>query len=362
MSYTFLLLGLVFLPIYSKTPTPTLENLNTVYLWPSVHKVSIPQKLKTIPEWFEKIKQDGFPLQGFVSCPARTSQPLWQFQKGVPAGFTEPIFIHSSPRDATLDRMINGRTGHSFRCTNSWIKNEIINGPVITFDYFFDTKDFDFGQGVNVNCLQLIYKELIEKNPQAPLIIASTCIGAKIALEFAATYNTAAIKAMILESPFIDVAKVARNWADNYVYWLPFLSTSSKASLIKSTLSWCFPYCTAFYKPHADLTHIHSELPIFITHLYNDSFYSNKDIFDLIQMLKKSGNKNIYLLVIKDKKLTHGHLNNKKAFIIATNAFLAKYNLPHNKLLAQRGEDLLARAQQNAQASNPMQWYVIESA
>jgi len=225
---------------------------------------------------------------------------------------------------------------------------------MVTFDYFYDHKNFDFGQGINIDCLDLIYTELARKNPKAPLVIAATCIGAKIALEFAANRNCNHIQALILESPFINVTQLMKNLDSAYGNWLPFD--------IKSVLKWYFSNSkAALVNPHADLARINPRLPIFIAHRHNDTMCTDLDMYQLIQELKKSGNKNIYLLVLGDDRHSHGHLNNIKEFAQATNAFLAAYNLPHSAELAADGQQLLDIAYANAQAKNPSDWTVIQA-
>ncbi len=352
-------LSFLSIPLTAKTPDLTIENLNTQTLNPAT--AINGQKVKYIADWFETIKKKGIPNQGIAYVPTNKLSSCWQFKKGIPSGQKEPIFIHSCPRDNFKGRLIHGRTGHSFRCTNAWLKNSIINGTFVTFDYFFDGKDFDLGQGINIDALKKIYSEVINKNPQAPIIIAATCIGAKIALEFAVTHNPEHVKAMILESPFIDVKNVVYNLGKNYLNWFPFADTSNKASMIQSIIELYAPHCKETINlPHANLNKINPNIPLFIAHLKNDSMCSDEQMYQLVADLRKSGNTNIYLLVLQDTKTKHGHLNQKKEFSQAANAFLAEHNLPHDKQLAAEGKAILADAKYTAQAS-VADWKIVVS-
>ncbi len=353
-------LSLFSLSLIAQNPDLTLENLNALTLNATASITG--KKVKYIPQWFEAMKKKGIPSQGVAFVPTSKKSSFWEFKKGIPSNQKEPIFIHSCPRDDFKDRLINGRTGHSFRCTHAWLKNSVVNGTFITFDYFFDGKNLDLGQGINVDALKKIYDEIAKANPHAPLVIAGTCIGAKIALEFAVTHNSTNLKAMILETPFIDMKKVICNIGKNYLGWFPFASNSGKADIVQSVFEWYAPNCKAsLEKPHAKLENFSPKIPVFIAHLKNDAMCSDEEMHEIITDLAKSGNNDIYLLVIQDSKTMHGRLNQKKEFAQATNAFLAAYNLPHDAALAQEGAALLADAKLNTQASSAADWRVVIS-
>lgn len=353
-SSLFLCSSLFFGTGYGAVPKPTVQNLNALYLWP-VNEVIFKRLCTTIPNLFEKINKKGVPANGTLMVTNNAQHPVWSFQKGLPENLNTPIFIHSGPRDDVLGRLWKNRGGHGVRCTHPWVKNSIINGPLVAFDYFYERDGFDFGQGVNIDCLDLIYNQIKTKNPAAPVVIAATCIGAKITLEFAASRNTDAIKALILESPFIDTKILLRNLEKNYgVSWLPLE--------VQSVLRWYFADSKkSLHKPHADLSKIRSDMPIFSAHLDNDSYINNKEMKELIDQLRKNGNQNIYLLVIKDGTHHHGHLNYHKTFAQASSAFLARYGLPHNAQLAQEGKELLELARANAQAQSHTDWKTVQS-
>ncbi|CAN5187365.1 hypothetical protein BH09DEP1_BH09DEP1_5910 [soil metagenome] len=353
-------LSLLAAPSLANQPALTLGNLNTLTLCPTA--TAAGQKSKSIADWFEVMKKKSIPTQGIALVPTCNLSKLWEFKKGIPTNQNQPIFIHSSPRGDFKGRLLHGRNGQSFRCTSAWLKNSIVNGTFVTFDYFFDSKDLDFGQGINVDALKKIYDEIHINNPQAPLVLAATCIGAKIALEFAVKHNPQHIKAMVLESPFIDIKRVVYNIGKNHISWLPFLSNSSRGNLIKSIIEWYAPNCKASIDtPHAKLENINPKIPLFIAHLKNDSHYTDQEMHQMLTDLRKSGNQDIYVLVLKDSKTNHGHLNQKKEFAQASNAFLAQYGLPHDKQLAKEGSALLADAKYNAQVPSPNNWRIVAS-
>lgn len=356
---TRLLLFFSILAFYSaslvaKLPPSILDIINVCYLYPA-GKESTIKPTTTIPELFTYInKKEIVPTQATIAVAENKSNPIWGFKKGLPQGLNTPIFINSGPRNDVMGRFFHGGKGNGVRCTNPWIKHAIVNVPMVTFDYFYD-KEFDFGQGINLNCLNNVYVTLSRQNPNAPIIMAATCIGAKIALEYAVNYQPTNMAAMILESPFIDANKLFTNLQKSYSHAAIPLS-------VESVLKWYFPDAkAALSRPHADISKIRSNMPIFITHRFNDTYCSNQEFKELVDQLRASGNKDIYLLVLQDNKHSHGHLNNIPEFSLAANAFLAKYNLPHDRDKAQKGFELLQMSLNNAQANSVDQWTVIKA-
>lgn len=337
-----------------KLPPSMLEVSNACHLYPAIHEAPI-QPTITIPELSTYIhKKKIVPLQAMIRVPENNKIPLWCLKKGLPEGLNTPIFINSGPRNDFIGRIFHDGKGNGVRCTNPWLKHGIINVPVVAFDYFYD-EQFDFGQGVNLNCLNNIYVILQRKNPNCPLIMAATCIGAKIALEYAASYAPKNMAAMILESPFIDAQKMFNNLQKTYSHDAIPLS-------VESVLKWYFPDAqAALSRPPADISKIRNTLPIFIAHRYNDTYYSNQELKELVDQLRSKGNHDIYLLVLHDNKHGHGHLTNMNEFALATNAFLAKYQLPHDAQKAEQGTQLLNMAFKNAQAPSVDEWTIIKA-
>lgn len=330
----------------------TVAKLNTMFLTPLTTDVGM--NTITIGQLFKKINKRSVPISGTVAITNNTEFPAWHFERGLPAGITTPIFIHSCPRNATLQRVISGSAGHSLLCCNQWLKNSIVNAPLITFDNQFDHKHFDFGAGNSVIQFNKIYTETIAHNPNADIAIIGTCVGAKIALEFLVDHPCTQIKAVILESPFADVKKVVDRWGQRYIPFIPY-----GAPLINTFFKGVFPNIKK--APNTLLSRLSNtpkNIPIFIAHLDNDSFCSNTDMWQMINNLRATGNNDIYLLVVKDKNVNHAHLNSKKVFAQATNAFLANYNLPHNAALAEQGKALLADAHTNAYATSEKDWAI----
>lgn len=346
-------LALFTTPLGGKLPPSMLDIVNVGYFHPAQDETIKPAT--TIPELFMYVnKKQVVPNQATVLVSENKSIPIWGFKKGLPKNVTTPIFINSGPRNDVIGRIFHGGKGNGIRCSNPWLKHAMVNVPFVTFDYFYD-KEFDFGQGINLSCLNNVYVGIQQLNPNAPIVMAATCIGAKIALEYAANYRPTNMAAMILESPFLDAKKLFNNLQKSYSHDAIPLS-------VESVLKWYFPDAkAALSRPHADVSKISNTMPIFVAHRLNDTYYSNQELKELVDQIRKNGNQNVYLLVLSDTRHGHGHLNNFPEFSLAVNAFLAKYGLPHDAQKAEQGQDLLAQSYKNAQANDITDWTVIKT-
>jgi hypothetical protein len=96
--------------------------------------------------------------------------------------------------------------------------------------------------------------------------------------------------------------------------------------------------------------HIPADVPIFIGNLKNDTLTSDETVTRLVTKLRQTLKKNpLYYFVSDDTKLKHASLSKSLAYQQAVNAFLKKYNLPHDPQLAQQGEGLLEQARKRAE-------------
>ena len=210
--------------------------------------------------------------------------------------------------------------------------------------------------------MELVYNETITKNPESPIVLAGTCLGAKAILElccYEKKPNLAPVKALILESPWLSLKDLCYNFSR----WVPGMELIPYGyEMTYRLLKSYFPQYNQANDNLLDriITHGPQDIPMFIAHLKSDKMIEDACMFNFVRTLLLRGNKNIYLLVIEDKKQIHGHLNDKPTFIAATNAFLAKNNLPHDPILAAKGTAYLQQAKQNAFAPAYGNWVVIK--
>jgi len=225
------------------------------------------------------------------------------------------------------------------------IKDNLIHdAPCITFDYPDDPLYFNFGQTLDVSCLQTVWNHIIHKKNNPSIIAIGDCRGGKALLNFATT-RPAQLKAMILMSPFISDKDLIDQIAKNHIKWLPWSNR-----ILFNFFRFYFPS----FDPNQDdlIEKIHKidpALPIFIGHRKNDFLVSNTSLKNLLQMLRKTGNKDLYLLIVSDDNATHSRISPIPDLQYAANAFLAAYELPHNPELAQKGQLLLEQAKVTAQ-------------
>lgn len=222
-----------------------------------------------------------------------------------------------------------------------YIRDNIINGPCIVFDYPDKLKTSDWGQAADTKCLEVVCSAILEKNPQAKLILIGECRGAKTILKYAA-HHPENIHGIILETPLISVKKTVTHFCSKHLNWLP---GSKKLGYL------LFRFFCPKYKENGDqqvdLNTIPSDLPIFIGHLKQDTFNPTEPVENIIKELKTTGHKNVYYL-LNDTKISHARFTTDKQFQQAVNAFLHKYDLPCNENLAQQGAELLKHCQQAA--------------
>lgn len=225
------------------------------------------------------------------------------------------------------------------------IKDNLIhNAPCVTFDYPDDPLYFNFGQNLDVSCLQTVWKHVTNKKNNPSIVAIGDCRGGKALLSFATT-RPPQLKAMILMSPFISDKDLINQIAKNHIKWLPWSDR-----ILFNFFRFYFPS----FDPNQDnlIERIHKidpSLPIFIGHRKNDFLVSDTIMKKLLQILRKTGNKDLYLLIVSDNNATHSRISPIPELQYAANAFLAAYELPHDPQLAAKGQVLLEKAKMVAQ-------------
>lgn len=225
------------------------------------------------------------------------------------------------------------------------IKDNLVhNAPCITFDYPDDPLYFNFGQNLDVSCLQTVWNHVTNKKNNSAIVAIGDCRGGKALLSFATT-RPSQLKAMILMSPFVSDKDLINQIAKNHIKWLPWSDR-----ILFNFFRFYFPS----FDPNQDnlMEKIHKidpSLPIFIGHRKNDFLVSDTVMKKLLEILRKTGNKDLYLLIVSDNNATHSRISPIPDLQYAANAFLAAYELPHDPQLAQKGQLLLEKAKKAAQ-------------
>ena len=219
-----------------------------------------------------------------------------------------------------------------------------IPSPCVTFEFDDDRRSFNFGQKGDLTRLSLIYKELSQTHE---LVLFGSCRGGTTILNLLSNPDTpykTSIKALVLESPSLSLAKLAEQVGRNYLGWMP-----GSGSMIHTFFKTWFPsYDAHFPSCLNQLANIPHDLPIIIGHVENDKVIAWSEIHDLVKGLIETGHNHVYLARIVDPSIAHARLNTNEQFRQVLNAFLAYYQLPHDAEKARAGVDLLEVARQEA--------------
>ncbi len=201
------------------------------------------------------------------------------------------------------------------------------NYPLVSFDYDDGRNGFAFGQQKEINTLQTVYKAVLHKNPSIEIILVGDCRGGKVALEVA-THKPRNLRALILMAPFISGRDITNNLAMQHLKYLPGN---------KRILHLFFKTYFKTYKGAPDnlaqrLSHIDSELPIYIAHRANDELISIDTINTIVSSLRQSGNKNVHLLVTDDNSESHSKLTGIPEIQDGIAQFMHRYDILSSSL------------------------------
>ena len=219
-----------------------------------------------------------------------------------------------------------------------------IPSTCVTFDFNDERRSFNFGQQGDLTRLSLIYEELAQTHE---LVLFGSCRGGTTLLNLLSNPDTpfkSSIKALVLESPSLSLAKLSEQVGKNYLGWMP-----GSGSMIHTFFKTWFPsYDAHFPSCLNQLTNIPHDLPILIGHVEKDKVIAWSEIHDLVKGLVETGHNHVYLARIVDPSIAHARLNSNKQFRNVLNAFLAHYKLPHDAEKARFGVELLEEARVEA--------------
>ncbi len=348
-------------PLILKPFEPTIKNLNTITLIPT-HLVGENATL-SVAKLAHYIDTKAFDEQLYLELRTQDEiSKMWHVKPGITLEHNDTVFVYSRgyagaehPEKPNEDgkRKQRGmcaipKRGGSVVVGAQWLKNCIINGKCIMFDYPDTRSYFDFGLHNDRNCLDTIYNKLTKDTSN--IVFFGNCRGSKALLNFLAHSQPEHVRAVILDAPFLDLVQFTQEIGKNYGKRIPF----SKDIAYKVINYWHPNYRLEDDLHINDLKLIPKHIPIFIGHLYHDALVSDKLIKDITKVLRDSGHI-VYLLVIDDANKSHSRLYQTPPFVKAVNAFLKRHNLPHEASLAHEGRFLLNYAGHTAK--NIDNWY-----
>ncbi len=200
--------------------------------------------------------------------------------------------------------------------------NIITNAACITFDYPDERWNFNFGQELDVHCLQTVWDSILQAHPQARIIGLGDCRGAKALLALA-TKKPKNLDALILISPFVSTLDMIQQISKYYLNLIP-----KSDVLLHEFFKTYFPRYNALQDMLLSEVHkIDPDLPIFIGQRKNDYLASDASINRLVARLRKAGNNNIELAMVSDNNATHSRITPIPALQKAVRNFLHTYQL-----------------------------------
>jgi len=271
----------------------------------------------------------------------KTLSSTYSIQPGTSACFhakKEPLFVLASGWKPFFDQAFSCRVESSVAGLQRYLKKNIFHGPSITFVYKDNRRAFNFGQQLDQHIFDTLYKATENKN----LILYGLCRGATTILGWLTAYdNNKNIKAVILESPALSLKDICLGIGKQYT------NLSLQGWFLNLFLSIYFPLYEKEQESLIDnLDHLSlaQNVPIFIGHIKGDQITTDEKVMLLVKTLRRKCTNPIYFFICAEP-LDHGALSKSTTYQQVINAFLKKYNLPHNTLLAEQGLELLTDAE-----------------
>ena len=318
---------------------PTVHNLNTITFIPNKNNcVSNTKRTIEIEQLVKQMYEDTMPEQTQLTI----NKKQLMVHKGIPVDQQEQtVFIFSRGYARTTQPGTNDNVIQKGGCARELylkMKDNIINhNPCITFDYPDQRRCFSFAQDLDLQCLTTVYNATLTAYPDTDIVLVGDCRGAKAALSFATT-QPENLKALVLISPFTSARELTEQIARNHLSWLPYSS-----EILHKFFKMYFPnYDETKDNLTSIIGNIKTDLPIFIAHRKGDALVADATIQHLEHLLKETGHKHVHVLMINDKSAAHSRLAPVLQCQQGVNAFLKKYGLPHDAVLAEQGKKLLA--------------------
>jgi hypothetical protein len=236
------------------------------------------------------------------------------------------------------------RKGGGALCAYTAYRDNLIHTDCVSFDYPDTDELTNFGQRLDLNCLNTVYDALPSS---CNTIGLGLCRGANVLLK-RELLNEGKNRpcALVLESPLFSAPDLMSQIIKTYVTNLPFVTWISYN--IYCVMNPGFDRKQDNLKQLIATKKISADLPILFIHIKNDPIVSDKAIFYMVKSLAQYNN-NIHLLVLNDttKKAHHGALHTLEVFQNVMNSFYQYYNHPHDVALAQKGKAVFAMTKEN---------------
>ncbi len=226
----------------------------------------------------------------------------------------------------------------SMQQANRYAKNNMLHGSYTACTYNDHKKYVNFGQKGDVKILYEHYSSYCNDDENIKLVLIGLSRGGSTLFNCIGTKKTENIVAVIAEAPFASVDDVVfdiiKQWRVNWIPGIKYITYALMKVLYPS-------YNPNGLQPITSINVHTPSLPILIACSKQDIVIPYTSSIRLAQALKEKGYENVYLLILPEGE--HGFLSYNEEFQQVVNAFYARYNLQHNKKLAQQGQIKLER-------------------
>lgn len=331
--------------------TPTIENLFTLSALPidsAPEQKTLIQKDVTLST-LEKMPPApiGNKKKEALPCLLHIKNRTYQVQTGVSSATyleKEPVWIASCGWDPISDRDLLHGINPNIRLAKRYLGRHIIHGPALFIAHNDDRRIFNFGQEIDQKNIDFMYHQI---PPTRTVVLHGLCRGATAILGWLEHFsNTHNVGAVIFESPAVSLKAACLDAGKSFTH------SQATGSCIHQLLAFYYPnYSKKIAQLQEKVTplHINQNVPIFIGTIKQDTVTAEKTVTRLVQQLRTTTNNPIYYFICDDPTIQHARLSASKDYQKAVNAFLQRYNLPHDPELAAQGQQLLVVAQECAE-------------
>lgn len=217
-----------------------------------------------------------------------------------------------------------------------YAKNNILQGTYVACTYNDNRSCANFGQDGDITILAEHYRGCCNNDANTRIVLAGISRGASTLFNFIGKKKPENIAAIIAESPFALVDDVVEHTISQWhMGWIPGIKYISFA--LMKYLYPAYNHCGP--QPIKSIEHPISA-PILIVCSKQDDVIPYTSSVRLAYALQEKGYE-VYLLIFQEG--AHGYLSYKEEFQHVVNALYARYNLPYNAELAQKGATQLER-------------------
>ncbi len=233
------------------------------------------------------------------------------------------------------------RVGGGIVAAYTHIRDNMIPFPCVTFDKCDHRRSFNFGQDLDIKCLETIYDKVTQTNPDAKITLLGDCLGGLVELKFIANNpeKTKNVDTIILESPITSAQDFIQKTAESFLYGASWL--------LNGFFNWYLPNYKTEKDTIVNSRHITGKT-ILIGHLITDKVVSNERIDEMVTALRTHGNE-VYLVNLTPQDFNgkppyHSRLSPNKKFQQAVTALYKQKGMISNEQLTHEESRLLAQA------------------